>query len=443
MNTIDEILTVVPAEDGYGYTIIIGHRRAAAGKLAGLYRLPCIVADLTPREQMEIMLTENMQRADLTPVEQAQSMRQLVIDFGATPEDIAEKTGFSVRTVKHRLEIAKLDADKLKAAEAKQITIAALEDLEKIKDVGTREKLLDVYGTANYFGQMERALHKQTSDERLPAIIEQIEAAGIKPVPKSLEGKLFGTFDYWRGIDPVNATEEDVAEQIRHAKENNAAGAPIYYQLFTDYAEAKSLRIWWTQPKRKEEKAPKTPEEREREALIKERVKALTNLTAEAYRRRYAYVQERARQPMTRYDVDAMLCAYAALAIRKTVDYIGDPKLDTLAGLEGVGTTGNRREARDDLLRRLDGVNDATARRSELRALYASYNDNENYRYWCSYRGFPEHDENAKLDAVYDFLKMMGYELSDDEEKLKDGTHELLIDPDELEEEDEDGSAEA
>ena len=54
-----------------GYAVVIGHRRLAAAKLAGLKELPCIVSDMGLRDQVRTMLMENIQRADLTSDEEA------------------------------------------------------------------------------------------------------------------------------------------------------------------------------------------------------------------------------------------------------------------------------------------------------------------------------------------------------------------------------------
>ena len=58
-----------------GYTVVIGHRRLAAAKLAGLRELPCVITEMTLQEQLRTMLMENMQRTDLTVYEQAQAFR--------------------------------------------------------------------------------------------------------------------------------------------------------------------------------------------------------------------------------------------------------------------------------------------------------------------------------------------------------------------------------
>ena len=87
-------LTVIPQEGSPGeYTALIGHRRHAAAKLAGIAELPCIIKEgMSKKEQVSIMLEENMQRNDLTIFEQAQGF-QMMLDLGETEESIAEKTG--------------------------------------------------------------------------------------------------------------------------------------------------------------------------------------------------------------------------------------------------------------------------------------------------------------------------------------------------------------
>ena len=64
-NGIFQNLTVVPDAELH-FTVIIGHRRLAASKLAGLTELPCVIVNMTPKEQVQTMLLENMQRSDLT-----------------------------------------------------------------------------------------------------------------------------------------------------------------------------------------------------------------------------------------------------------------------------------------------------------------------------------------------------------------------------------------
>lgn len=104
-------LTVVPDEPDNpdtDYTIIIGHRRYAAAKIAGLTELPCIVVEMSEREQLQTMLVENMQRSDLTVYEQAQGF-QMMLNMGDSVAEIAEKSGFSQTTIRRRVKLLDLD----------------------------------------------------------------------------------------------------------------------------------------------------------------------------------------------------------------------------------------------------------------------------------------------------------------------------------------------
>ena len=82
-----------------GYTLIIGHRRCSAAKMAGLKEVPCRIVDgMSKKDQVATMLEENMQRNDLTIWEQANGF-QMMLDLGETEDSIAEKSGFSSTTV--------------------------------------------------------------------------------------------------------------------------------------------------------------------------------------------------------------------------------------------------------------------------------------------------------------------------------------------------------
>lgn len=104
-NGILQNITVVPKPDDEGkYLVVIGNRRYEAGLGAGLTEFPCVISDMDHTKQLETMLIENMNRSDLTPIEQAKGFEQLTL-AGFTPEDIASKTGFSESTVRRRLKL--------------------------------------------------------------------------------------------------------------------------------------------------------------------------------------------------------------------------------------------------------------------------------------------------------------------------------------------------
>ena len=88
-----------------GYQLIAGERRWRAARLAGLTQVPVIVKEAAPQEILELALVENVQRADLNPLEEALAFRQLVDEFGMTQEQVAERVGKSRVAVTNTLRL--------------------------------------------------------------------------------------------------------------------------------------------------------------------------------------------------------------------------------------------------------------------------------------------------------------------------------------------------
>lgn len=101
-------LLVSRAENGAGYILIAGERRWQASKLAGLAEVPVIVRQTTDLERLELALIENVQRADLNPLEEANAYRQLSEDFRLSHEEIASRVGKSRVAVTNTLRLLKL-----------------------------------------------------------------------------------------------------------------------------------------------------------------------------------------------------------------------------------------------------------------------------------------------------------------------------------------------
>lgn len=91
-----------------GYQIIAGERRWRAAGLAGLETVPALIKESTPQEMLEIALVENIQRADLNPLEEAEAFHQLIQDFGLTQEQVAERVGKSRAAVANTVRLLRL-----------------------------------------------------------------------------------------------------------------------------------------------------------------------------------------------------------------------------------------------------------------------------------------------------------------------------------------------
>jgi len=111
------IVQQVAAEEGTPprYQLITGERRWRAARLAGLQHIDVIVKDATPQETLELALVENIQRADLNPLEEANAYQQLADEFGMTQERIAERVGRSRVSVTNTLRLLRLP-ERIKAA---------------------------------------------------------------------------------------------------------------------------------------------------------------------------------------------------------------------------------------------------------------------------------------------------------------------------------------
>lgn len=161
VNGILQNLTVVPNNDNWDdFTVIIGHRRLAAAKQAGLTELPCAIVEMTEKEQLSTMLTENMQRSDLTVYEEAKGC-QLLLDLGDTVAEVAEKTGFSESKIRRRVKLCELDEEAFKESQLRQPTLQDYERLNKIEDIEERNKLLKSIGTNNFNNAIYAAKAKQ------------------------------------------------------------------------------------------------------------------------------------------------------------------------------------------------------------------------------------------------------------------------------------------
>ncbi|MDW8395713.1 MAG: ParB/RepB/Spo0J family partition protein [Anaerolineae bacterium] len=93
---------------GAPYTLIAGERRWRAAKQAGLTRVPALVKEATPQEMLELALIENLQRSDLSPLEEATAYQQLINEFGLTQEMVAARVGKSRVAITNTLRLLKL-----------------------------------------------------------------------------------------------------------------------------------------------------------------------------------------------------------------------------------------------------------------------------------------------------------------------------------------------
>jgi ParB family chromosome partitioning protein len=105
-----------------GYQLVAGERRLRAARLAGLERIPAVIRQLADRDQLELALVENLQRADLGPIEEATAYRALIAEFGLTHDEIARRIGRAKSTITNTLRLLDLDPRVQQALADERIT---------------------------------------------------------------------------------------------------------------------------------------------------------------------------------------------------------------------------------------------------------------------------------------------------------------------------------
>lgn len=390
-------LTVVPREAG-GYTVIIGHRRSAAARLAGLEAAPCVITKMSEREQVATMLLENMQRADLTAYEQAKGF-QMMMDLGESVRDIVDKTGFSESTVRRRLKMAELDENILKKVSARQISFDDMDKLSKIEDIGTRNKVLADIGTANFNNALKSAIDHQNMVKVQVKMREVFKTAGL------IEETKYDTSKYCYLCSVVGTN--DLEEKVKEAVER---GAVAYYFSWNTTFYVMRKKEDAGQMKKSEAELESERAEQER----KLRYEKLAELSKRAFELRRDFIDQYSLK-------EAVIHLHKIVAFMVSMAqnydlYDGfDQKQieDLFFGYETGAST---------LEEMCDAIEPTAAAKGVLAAVWLlTDSDDENYFDYCG-----EYDENDRLNMVYEFLESLGYEMSDDEKALMDGTHELF-----------------
>jgi len=133
---------VLVTREGERYRILAGERRVRAARQAGLAEVPVVVREgVADRDHLLFALVENIQRRDLTALEEAEAFRHLREDFGLTQEDVAERVGKDRTTVANALRLLRLAAPVREALENGQITAGHARALLALSSAADQEAL--------------------------------------------------------------------------------------------------------------------------------------------------------------------------------------------------------------------------------------------------------------------------------------------------------------
>lgn len=135
-------LLITPRAKG-GYSIVCGHRRYDAAGKCGLTHVPCMVRDITALEALEIQYVENLQRADIHPLDEAEGFRALIEKHGKTVEELAVKIGRSTGYIYQRLKLCDLPKAMKEALWNDVVPVATALIVARIADAGQRKHAAD------------------------------------------------------------------------------------------------------------------------------------------------------------------------------------------------------------------------------------------------------------------------------------------------------------
>ena len=391
------------------YTIIIGHRRAAAAQQAGLYELPCAIVEMDEREQMQTMMIENMQRSDLTVYEQAQGF-QMMMDFGQTVEQISDKSGFSQSTVRRRIKLLELNHDSFKKAEKRGATLSDFAQLDKIEDLDVRNEVLETIGTQNFNRAMQDALNKQKWNHyRDDRVKELLTFATEVTDTSSGEYSYVTCWSSWNMSSESTASVPDDADKVEYVFKITSSDVSLY------------------------KKRDKAAEDEDDAAL--EAARATSRLACEQFTETTKLMYELRRdfvKELTPAECKKHLPAILVYAMPLLSEYKCADDDENVLSLLGIGLDEQMQEGieLEDALRMFNAY--STEPEKVLLVMAFDAVDDEREGYWETSWDYKTrtndyiHGDNENLDRTYELLTTLGYEMADDEKALQDGTHQLF-----------------
>jgi ParB family chromosome partitioning protein len=180
-----------PGAEGGGFWLVAGERRWRAAQRAGLHEVPVVVREATPAKAFEMALVENVQRADLNPIEEAQAYRRLCDEHGYTQEQLADRMGKDRVTITNALRLLRLPPAVRALVQDGTLSMGharallGLEDPETMAAAARRvaERALSVRATED-FVRRARTAKPANSEQKQP------KSAGVRELEQRLVQRL-------------------------------------------------------------------------------------------------------------------------------------------------------------------------------------------------------------------------------------------------------------
>lgn len=404
-------LTVVPHPDKPGmYRILIGHRRFAASATVGIDELPCSIEEMSMADQIATMLAENIQRNDLTIADQVGGV-QMMLDLGVAVKDIAEKTGMSETGVRKRVNIATLPRREMHLAADKGATLLELLEVTKLKSPESQAKVLESFGTNNF----QWAVRSAMDDEEKQKMHSEVMPELMQLYPRIKELGDSDTYNgHWTEIWRTHHRDTERKPIPQPEPDEKYAYKDIKYSIIL-YRENKS----WVENKQRE---------KDQHAWLKDRKETAKALNQEAFELRATFIRKyRAptKQAMMELQERIIAEAFRWKSLTHGARYYRSGDALTMREILAIPYEQDRDKEetfKHELERRR--VSKAPALLAYAVCGLAINPVCSDDGYCNTYNGMRKPCE--ELDAQYRLLTSLGYQMSDFELALQDGSHEFF-----------------
>lgn len=182
------IQPLIVTQDGAKFELVAGERRFEAAKRAGLLKVPVIIREVGEKEKLELAITENVQRHDLDPIEEAKAYQKLTDDFEMSQEEVAKKMGKSRSAVANKIRLLGLPVEIQKAMISGEISEG---HAKAILALPNQEKQRALFELIKKNGLTVRQVEEKTKEVSVKSHTRMVN---VDPEMKEVENKLMGIF---------------------------------------------------------------------------------------------------------------------------------------------------------------------------------------------------------------------------------------------------------
>ncbi|HOU75667.1 MAG TPA: ParB/RepB/Spo0J family partition protein [Candidatus Dojkabacteria bacterium] len=183
-------------KEGDFYILVFGERRLRAAKIAGFEKIPVMVKEIADSDMVEMAVLENIQREDLSPVEEANAYEQLMKEHGVKIKDLSKKIGKSIPYISNKTRLLQLCPEVLKALQEKEITEGHARALIPLESRSLQNHALRLIIRDEMNVRMvERLVNKlkqadSEDDIETKKVIQYVLSAKAKQIQNSISSKL-------------------------------------------------------------------------------------------------------------------------------------------------------------------------------------------------------------------------------------------------------------